>query len=278
MASREPQQIRVLIVDDDENDFILVKRLLEGSPIVHYKVEWVSNMESARQRLIQEGIDAILVDYRMGSSNGLDILRDPWISREHPPVILLTGRDDPEVDKEAMEAGASDYLSKTTLSARQLDRVIRYTVRDHYAQEMARQSNRLLDGLTSYLPLSVAWLDGKGILKDWKGNKFPWLGMPITKIHGSPLADIVPEFKNSIMEAQSGNVASFEWISHGGPDGQVPSVFEITFLPEPRGGGGVIVLMMEVTQKARAVAQGETPKRPPCQHGRTFTHHARSPR
>lgn len=252
MVSGEPQLFRILIVDDDENDFILLKRLLENSHVVHYNVEWASDMESARRLLIQQGIDAVLVDYRLGCSNGLDLLRDSKISYERPPVILLTGRDDPEVDREAMEAGASDYLSKTTISAGQLDRVIRYTVRDHRAQEMARQSNRLLDGLTSHLPLSVMWLNDKGILRDWRGNQFPWLGMPITKISGSPLAEIVPEFKNSILQAQAGKVAPMEWISH---DGQVTSVFEITFLPEPRGGGGVIGLMMDVTKKARAESQ-----------------------
>lgn len=249
MVKTESQQIRLLVVDDDENDFIFVKRLLEASTAVKYKAEWAPDMETARERLAHQEVEAVLVDYRMGRSNGLDLLRDRWVMQERPPIILLTGRDDLEVDQEAMEAGASDYLCKTSLSARQLDRVIRYTVRDHQAQKMARQSSRLLDGLTSHLPLSVVWLDDKGVLRDWRGIKLPSFGMPLQQMGDVPLGKIVPGFKKAIQDAQEGSVVPLEWISH---EGETTSVFEVTFLPDSGGAGGVIGFMMDVTEKARA--------------------------
>jgi signal transduction histidine kinase len=74
------------------------------------------------------------------------------------------------------------------------------------------------------------------------------LGTPIPRIAGSILADIVPEFRNSIYQARNGNVSTLEWISH---QDQISGVFEITFMPD-NGRGGVIGLMMDITEKARA--------------------------
>ena len=68
------------------------------------------------------------MDYRLGADSGLELIREVLKNGCDVPLILLTGQNDIEVDKQAMNAGASDYLVKGNISAGQLERSIRYSI------------------------------------------------------------------------------------------------------------------------------------------------------
>jgi len=119
---------RVLVVDDDEDDFILASRLLARTGEPAYAVEWAQTFESGLARLRETPFDACLVDYRLGARNGVALIREARALRIHVPFILLTGDASPEVDLEGMEAGAADYLQKSALTATVLDRSVRYAM------------------------------------------------------------------------------------------------------------------------------------------------------
>jgi diguanylate cyclase (GGDEF)-like protein len=132
VTAMEPdlQRLRVLLVEDDEDDYVLIRELfseIEGS---EYQVDWATSYEQAGRMLRAEPPDIVVCDYRLGSHTGLDLLRDlgPQLT---PPVILLTGQGDRSVDLEAMRMGAADYLVKAGLSAPLLERSVRYAVRTH---------------------------------------------------------------------------------------------------------------------------------------------------
>src|SRR5215470_7787906 len=120
--------IRVLLVDDDEDDYILTRDLLmslHGQPLV---LAWVSSYADALAAMTQPQHDIVLVDYRLGADNGLDLIRAAVRAGCHVPCILLTGQDDRTVDVEAMRAGAVDYLVKGQIEAPMLERSIRYAL------------------------------------------------------------------------------------------------------------------------------------------------------
>jgi signal transduction histidine kinase len=120
--------IRVLLVDDDEDDYILTRDLLmslHGQPLV---LAWVSSYAGAMAAMTQQQHDIVLVDYRLGADNGLDLIRAAVHAGCHAPCILLTGQDDHAVDVEAMRAGAVDYLVKGQIEAPMLERSIRYAL------------------------------------------------------------------------------------------------------------------------------------------------------
>lgn len=130
--------IRMLLVDDDEDDYILTRDLVRDIP-GGMQLEWVSNVAAARARLTQGGIDVLLLDYQLGVSTGLDFLRELRSKGEELPIIMLTGLGDREIDIASMAAGATDYLVKSELSTQLLDRAIRY------ASSVSRLHRRLLD-------------------------------------------------------------------------------------------------------------------------------------
>lgn len=139
MNSSEP--LRVLLVDDDEDDYLITQDLLrEVKDRGAFELEWASTYELGEERLRAREHDVYLVDYRLsGAATGIDLIlgnRDDLAG----PVILLTGQGDGEVDKAALAAGASDYLVKGDIDADRLWRSIRYSVERARSMELLRRS------------------------------------------------------------------------------------------------------------------------------------------
>ncbi len=130
--------ISVLLIDDDEDDFYFIRSLLSNISWQQFKLEWLSDYDSALAALMREPFDVCLIDYRLGQKSGLDLLKEAKDSRA--PFILLTGYGDYQVDVEAMKSGAADYLSKGDLNATILERSIRYAIERASAKELLRKA------------------------------------------------------------------------------------------------------------------------------------------
>ncbi len=118
--------VRVLLVDDDEDEYIIVGNLLRSACAEKCKLKWAPTYEQALVAILAEECDVCLVDYRLGERNGLDLLAEIAGITGHPQVVLLTGEGDHELDVSAARAGAADYLVKGELTAPMLERSIRY--------------------------------------------------------------------------------------------------------------------------------------------------------
>ncbi|MBD2505209.1 hybrid sensor histidine kinase/response regulator [Anabaena azotica] len=137
--------IRVLLVDDGEGDYILTRNWFNEFRVANCELEWVDNYEAAKIAIAQFRHDIYLVDYRLGSHSGLELLREATAQGCTSPIILLTGQGDWEIDLEAMKAGAADYLEKNQLNAPLLERSIRYAIERKQTEQKIRQQAALLD-------------------------------------------------------------------------------------------------------------------------------------
>ena len=122
------EPIKVLLVEDDEEDFIITRDLFGEVENTFYAVDWVANAEAAVKCFEARAHDVYVIDYRLGPANGLELLALAQKMRVPAPVIMLTGQGEPEVDLAAMEAGASDFLIKGEITARSLERAVRYAI------------------------------------------------------------------------------------------------------------------------------------------------------
>ncbi|SEW26623.1 hybrid sensor histidine kinase/response regulator [Chitinophaga arvensicola] len=118
----------ILMIDDDEDDFFLVNSLLQDISPDQYVLQWVSSYKEGLLAIETRAHDLYLVDYRLGAYTGIDVLHHFRNLGYKAPVILFTGKGDYVIDREAMQAGASDYLVKSEINAALLERAIRYTL------------------------------------------------------------------------------------------------------------------------------------------------------
>ncbi len=107
--------LRVLLVEDSEDDAILLIRELEraGYELVHRRVETSNQM---REALGREAWEVIIVDYVMPRFGGLEALALARQSGLDVPLIVVSGKLGEDMAVEAMKAGAHDYITKHNLS------------------------------------------------------------------------------------------------------------------------------------------------------------------
>ena len=118
----------ILIVDDDEDDFIITSEYIRSIPGNKFKIEWCKNYNDGIKRLVSRSCDLYFVDYRLGIKSGVDFLKEAVKNGCEEPIILLTGKGNYEIDLQAMQLGAIDYLIKTELSTEKIERCIRYAL------------------------------------------------------------------------------------------------------------------------------------------------------
>lgn len=148
---------RILLIEDDEDDYLLTRDLLGEIKTKRIELEWVNTYEAGLEAIGRNRHEVYFVDYRLGQGNGLDLLREAIANGCRAPIILLTGQGDREIDVEAMKIGAADYLVKTQISAPLLERSIRYALeRKVIMDQLARQA--LYDPLTQ-LPNRACFAD-----------------------------------------------------------------------------------------------------------------------
>ncbi len=119
---------RILIVDDDEDDFFITSEYIKSIPSNNFVVDWSYNYKDALYKLTSNDYDIYFVDYRLGIKTGMDLLTDAIAQGCEAPIILLTGKGTQEIDVKAMESGAYDYLVKSELNTEKLERCIRYSL------------------------------------------------------------------------------------------------------------------------------------------------------
>ncbi len=134
------EPIRVLLVDDDEDDHLLTRELLAEIGRERYHLDWEPGYDAALEAIRARAHDVYLLDYHLGARNGLELLRQAVEDGCRAPIIMLTGLGDRDVDLEAMKVGAADYLAKGSLDAPLLERSIRYAVERERTLEALRES------------------------------------------------------------------------------------------------------------------------------------------
>ncbi len=131
-----PERIRVLLIEDDDGDALIVEELLldAGEP---FRMTRARTLAEARGSAADTG--CVLLDLELPDSRGLQGVR--WLQETWPDlaVVVLTGLSDEHLGEEAVAAGAQDYLVKGQVDGFLLQRVVRYAVERQHAEETQRQ-------------------------------------------------------------------------------------------------------------------------------------------
>lgn len=120
--------VKVLIVDDDEADYVILSEIFSAIQEAQYEIKWVTRYEEALEEALHGAYDICFFDCRLMGYSGLELLKEAISRGCETPIILMTGQGDKEIDMEAMRIGAYDYLVKGNFDGDQLERTTRYAI------------------------------------------------------------------------------------------------------------------------------------------------------
>lgn len=199
--------IKVLLIDDDEDDFILTRDLFAMVKLSTYVVDWASSYAEGLEVAARGEHDACLVDYRLGEHNGIQLIRAARDARIIMPMILLTGQGDYDVDVEAMEAGATEYMVKDETSPARLERTIRYAVRlneeRRQAEESLRASETKFRSVAESASDAIVAADHLGQIISWNKSAEKIFRFAEPEILGSSLTRLIPDVLPLIQQLES---------------------------------------------------------------------------
>lgn len=121
--------VKVLLIDDDKDDYTLTRYIFDEFKVNQFDLEWIDNYSDGLAAIRENRHDIILLDFDLGEKTGLELLKTAISDGFTAPIILMTEQNDQEIDFQAMQAGAADYLVKNTLEVHLLERSIRYSLK-----------------------------------------------------------------------------------------------------------------------------------------------------
>ncbi len=228
----------VLLVEDDEDDYLITREFLEEIPGRRVELKWVDCYDDAMALVREGGLDICLVDYRIGGHTGLEFLANAKSEGAGVPMVLLTGVGHRDIDVAAANAGAADFLDKSELSATMLDRTIRYAIANAKSMRALAEKTGFLETTLENTGAGIAAFDANGDLtmsNQLFGTFFDRLGIDGLSVGGGISLDKI----TSVLDVDIDDPASVIL-----PDG---GAFElrVNFVPS----GGAVVFVIDITEQ-----------------------------
>ena len=183
--------IRVLLIDDNEDDFILTQRLLRSARFDRFQVEWTPRFDEGLNAIKSRKHDAYLIDHRLGDRTGLDLIQAAVTAGCIAPMILLTGAGGDGLMLDALLAGASDYLDKNRLDEYLLEHSIRNAIDRALHFEELRKSEELFRALVENLSDGIKRLGQDGTILYVSRSTTGILGYQIDELIGRSIFEFI---------------------------------------------------------------------------------------
>ncbi len=187
------RNIKILLIDDDEDDFFLTKELFEEMPGYNVQVDWTPTIEEGVKSLKNNSHEVYFVDYLLGANTGIDFLRNAGQLGNTHPIIMLTGKGDHHIDKMAMELGAADYLVKSELDVEKLERCLRYAVERYETRIQLEESEAKYRNIFMRTRDMIFITDIQGVVIDTNESATRVLGYSKEEIIGKSFSDLLDD-------------------------------------------------------------------------------------
>lgn len=120
---------KILLIDDDRLQFRFVAAQFKNFRAEKFDLDWAETYEDGLAKLMSGGYSACLLDYQLGDHDGLELICEAVAKGCRTPIVFLTAESSENVDIQAMNAGALDYLVKGEITPRALERSLRYALK-----------------------------------------------------------------------------------------------------------------------------------------------------
>ena len=164
VVSRKPAPalIRILLVEDNPADAVLLREVLKDATAAQFRLTWVKSRTEALERLTQDRFDVMLLDLGLPESTGLDTFNHMHAQAPNIPTIVLSGLSDEDVAVATVQGGAQDYLVKGRVDSELLVRAMRYAIeRKRTEVELRRRNEEIQEDLNMAREFQLAFLPRK---------------------------------------------------------------------------------------------------------------------
>lgn len=159
----QPRQIKVLCIEDNPDDQVLIESHLSKSQRFRFEVEFATTLQKGIQQAADNPPDVILLDLGLPGSRGIDTFIDAQRKLDSFPVICLTGNDSEELGEETIEEGAQDYLVKGRVDSQLLEKSIAYAIRRKRTEIELHQKTDILRSILNSMVDGVVVVDQDGV-------------------------------------------------------------------------------------------------------------------
>ena len=166
--------MRVLLVDDNPDDRVLIRRELSR----HFPSFEVHDVRAALdlREALQAPVDLVITDFELRWSNGIEVLERVKERFPECPVVMFTGTGTQEIAVAAMKAGLDDYVIKAAAHYVRLPAAVEAVLGRAAARARARRRQRRFDVMLSALGVGVFRADTEGWLQDANDALLAFLG------------------------------------------------------------------------------------------------------
>lgn len=179
------QTIKILLVEDNRADIIMLQELLSEVSTVQFEVVPATLLSAATTQLKQASFDVILLDLSLPDAHGLETIVQVQAQAPSVPIVVMTGLDNEELAVDAVRQGAQDYLVKGQVNSHLLVRAIRYAIERKHSLEALRDSEErfrlLVAGGKDYAIFTLA---PNGCVMNWNAGAQRTHGYPAEEIIG----------------------------------------------------------------------------------------------
>lgn len=134
--------ISVLLLEDDEGDALMMREDLESDKRDDFRITHKTMLSDALEALQSEHFDIILSDLTVPDSHGTETFH-ALLNNTSVPIIVLTGDENDEISKQALEEGVQDFIVKNRLERYDVPNAIKYSIQRHRINQSIKQANQL---------------------------------------------------------------------------------------------------------------------------------------
>lgn len=185
------QQINLLLIDDNPEDVRLIRKMLSETTRFRFALVIAERLSDGLSQLANSTFDAVLLDLSLPDSHGFRTLEAIRAAASHATIIVLTERDD-DMDVEALQKGAADYLVKEEVTSSLLARAISYAIERRQIAQSLKESEEQYRLLAETATDFVVVHDIEGRITYVNRPARDFWGYDQDDLLGKSIADLLP--------------------------------------------------------------------------------------
>lgn len=189
----DEEQIRILILEDDQNYIDILRFQLSQEKNPAFMVESTSTLQACLDYLqARPSPDLIIVDLALPDSTGLETFIKVQSQAPQLPIVVLTGLTDSTLGIHAMRCGAQDYLFKSEVDIKLLPRMLRYAIERKHAERQVKAAEEKYRMVFDQSAASIMLTDAQERIISWNQFTERLLGKTREDLYQKPVSSLYP--------------------------------------------------------------------------------------